>query len=278
LIRLLRRLIPSTAVLSRSPAFGAVSRGVDFVVLPAWRLVTRQPLPPLRYIVRTGVGNNVLFPHYYYLTAGTNVWTFIFGNGYAGFDSTIVDIGSGVGKTALTLRDFNYNGVRFTGRYHGFDVDQEMVAWCRQAFPSDRFEFRHVDVRSSVYNPDGRATPRPLEVAAGTVDLVVAQSLFSHLLEDDVRYYLGEAHRMLGPGGRLMATFFCLEDLKDKKLLGGRWTFEHQVGDARVENREYPESAVSYPRAWMLDAARDAGFSSADVVAPSYQSTLLCVK
>lgn len=278
IVRLLRRIVPSTALLSRSAAFGVVSRGVDLVALPAWRLITPQRLPPLRYMVRTGVGNNVLFPHYYYLTAGADLWTFILGNGYATLDSTVVDIGSGVGKAALTLRDFDYLGNRFTGQYFGFDVDAEMVDWCATAFPSDRFHFSHVDARSAVYNPEGGTAPPQLAVADGAADLVIAQSLLSHLLEDDVVHYLREAHRMLRPGRRMIATVFCLDDLQAQGNLGGRWTFEHQLGAARVENPRFPESAVAYPRSWLVDSARDAGFSQAEVLAASYHSILLCTK
>lgn len=226
--------------------------------------------------MRTGVGNNVFFPHYYYLTAGADLWTFILGNGYARLDSTIVDIGSGIGKAALTLRDYDYLGNRFTGRYHGFDVDEEMVEWCARAFPSDRFRFEHVDTRSTVYNPAGHSVQPPLPVDDGTADLVIAQSLLSHLLEDDVAHYLREAHRMLRPGSRMLATFFCLDDLAELEILGDRWTFQHEVGAARVENRRYPESAVAYPRAWMVQAARDAGFTRAEVLAASWHSILLC--
>jgi SAM-dependent methyltransferase len=278
IIRLLRRFVPSTALLSRSTTFGVLSRGVDLLVLPAWRLVTPQPLPPLRYIVRTGVGNNVLFPHYYYLTAGADLWTFILGNGYATLDSTIVDIGSGIGKAAVTLRDFDYLGNRFTGQYHGFDVDEEMVEWCAHAFPSDRFHFKHVDTRSAVYNPEGGAAQPPLAIADGAADIVIAQSLLSHLLEDDVAHYLREAHRILRPGGRMIATFFCFEDLEEQGNLGGRWTFQHRIGAARVENVRFPESAVAYARQWMVDAGSAAGFSGVDVLAAGYHSILLCTK
>jgi SAM-dependent methyltransferase len=277
-VRFVRRFIPSTALLSHSAAFGVLSRGVDLVALPAWRLVTPQRLPPLRYIVRTGVGNNVLFPHYYYLTAGADLWTFILGNGYATLDSTIVDIGSGIGKAALTLRDFDFLGNRFTGQYYGFDVDEEMVEWCAHAFPSDQFHFEHVDTRSSVYNPDGSPVPPALTVADGAADLVIAQSLLSHLLEDDVVHYVREAHRMLSPDSRMMATIFCLDDLEEQGNLGGRWTFGHRIGAAHVENPRFPESAVAYSRAWMVDTAREAGFSHAEVLAASYHSILLCTK
>ena len=276
--RQIRKLVPSTALLSRSPGYGLMSRLSDLVMRPAWRVFTRQPLPPLRYIVRTGVGNAVFFPHYYYLTAGAGFWMHVFAQGYASLQSTLVDVGSGVGKTALALRDYAYNGTRFGGRYVGFDVDPEMVAWCRRSFPADHFRFERVDAKSTVYNPDGSVDLPPLDVPDGTADLVFSHSLFSHLLEDDVRHYLREARRMLRPGGRTMMTFFCLEDLEALDLLGGRWTFRHPVGPALVENAKYPESAVAYRRDWMLQAAADAGFSSAEVALPYVQSTLLCVR
>lgn len=274
--RQLRSLVPSTALLSRAAPYVLLSRLVDGIARPAWRLVTPQPLPPLRLIVRTGVGNNVLLPHYYYLTAGSSVWLYAFASGFADLESTIVDIGSGVGKTALTLRDLSYHGICFTGTYYGFDVDAEMVEWCRSAFPSDRFRFVHVDTHSGLYNPLGEREQHSLAVPDGSADLVFSQSLFSHLLEDGVRHYLHEGRRMLRPGGRLLMTFFCLDDLETLGMLGHRWSFCHAIGAARVEDERYPESAVAYSKSWMINAARDAGFESAEVVAPSYQSSLIC--
>lgn len=267
--------MPSTAVFSRSLAFRAFSRISDALVRPIWRLSTRQPLPPLSLIVRTGVANSILFPHYYYLTASAHIWSYFFAHGYATLESDIVDIGSGVGKSAVGLRDFSYMGARFAGTYHGFDVDPEMVEWCRAHFPTDRFRFTRVDVRSTVYNPEGRGRPA-LDRPDTSADLVFSQSLFSHLLEDDVRHYLEESHRVLRPGGALLMTFFCMDDLRALDLLGGRWSFLHRVGPAFVENLEYPESAVAYDREWMLAVARAAGFAAPRVILPSYQSTLEC--
>jgi SAM-dependent methyltransferase len=276
--RWIRKIVPSTAVLSRSAGFRILSRISDAVVRPIWRISTRQPIPPLATIVRTGVGNSLLFPHYYYLTASANIWLHFFAHGYATLDSDIVDIGSGVGKSAVALRDFGYMGERFTGSYHGFDVDAEMVAWCRAHFPADRFRFDRVDARSLVYNPEGRGEPPRLEREDASADLVFSQSLFSHLLEGDVRHYLAESHRVLRPGGVLLMTFFCMEDLQALALLGGRWSFSHRVGAAFVENLDYPESAIAYDREWMLAAARGAGFGTPRVILPSYQSTLECRK
>jgi len=277
--RRVRRWIPSTALLSRNRLFRASSWLPDLFARAVLRVLTRQPLPPLPLIVRTGVGNSILFPHYWYLTASAPLWMYYFANRYAGLDSTIVDIGSGAGRSAVGLRDFEYLGERFRGRYLGFDVDPEMIGWCQAHFPVDRFSFMTVDMASTVYNPAGSASSRPrLDCPDGTADLVYSQSLFSHLLEEGVRHYLSESHRMLKPGGWMLMTFFCLDDLERLGLMGGRWTFSHSVGAARVENADYPESAVGYTRSWMVQAAQSAGFAEANVSLPNFQSTIVCRK
>jgi len=267
-------------LLSRSPVFAKASRVVDIFVRPFFWLFTNQPLPPLKFIVRTGVGNNVLFPHYYYLTMSFQLWLYFFHRGYATLDSYIVDIGSGIGKSAVALRDFNYMGnERFRGLYHGFDVDPEMVRWCQEHFPADHFEFTLLDMHNKLYNPQGSIENMPsLSCRDGSVDLVFSQSLFSHLLEENIRYYISEGFRVLKPGGVMSMTFFCLDDLEKLQLLGGRWTFRHRLGAAYVEDEYFPESAVAYRTKWMLEVAKNSGFSHARVVLPAYQSTLECIK
>ncbi len=274
--RRIRRWVPSTALLSRGWVFRVASWIPDRLARAFLGLLTKQPLPPLPLIVRTGVGNSVLFPHLYYLTASSPIWMYFFSNRYADLNSTVVDIGCGVGKSAVGLRDANYMGEEFCGQYLGFDVDPDMVDWCRAHFPADRFTFYRVDSASTVYNPAGRASRPHLECADNTADLVFSQSLFSHLLEEDIRHYLAESYRMLKPGGWMLMTFFCLDDLEELNLMEGRWTFRHAVGSARVENLRYPESAVAYTRSWMIEAALSAGFAEADVILPNYQSTIAC--
>ncbi len=277
--RLARKFVPSTALLSRSALLQPVLATFDSLARLLLRVFTKRPIPPLRYIVRTGVGNSILFPHLYYLTASHNLWLYFFSRGLARLDSAIVDIGSGVGKSAVGLRDFAYADARFIGRYHGFDVDPDMVDWSRRHFDAERFQFSLVDMGSSVYRPEGSTSDKPtLDVASDSIDLVFSQSLFSHLLEDDIKHYLRESCRVLRPGGVLSMTFFCLDDLERLGLLGNRWTFRFPRGAARVENDRYPESAVAYARDFMLEEARRAGFSQASVVLPSYQSTLECIK
>lgn len=245
----------------------------------------------MRYISRTGC-NDVLSPYFFYLTHAVNFWLYAFAQGWANLDSRIVDIGSGCGKSAVALRDFHYMGEQFRGHYFGFDVDADMILWCQQNFDPAHFSFRTIDSYSAVYNPapprlaseGGRQTwgTGSLPVLEGcedsSIDLVMSQSLFSHLLERELRAYVKESARVLRNGGTMAMTFFCMDDLRALKLLGGRWTFEYRRDAAYIENERYPEAAVAYDQSWMLQACREAGFSRVDTILPAYQSTIFCVK
>ena len=277
--RWLRRLVPSTAVLSRSPLFYALSVINDWTVGTASRMITKRRFPPMRYISRTGC-NDVLSPYFFYLTHGVNFWLYAFAQGWANLESHIVDIGCGCGKSAVALRDFEYMGERFRGQYHGFDVDPNMVRWCQENFDPAHFAFRAVDSYSAVYHPEAsnKAAAVRLEGCGdNAIDLVFSQSLFSHLLEDDLRNYVGESLRVLRPGGIMAMTYFCLDDLRRLNLLGGRWTFSHRIGNACVENARYPEAAVAYEQSWIEAVCRQAGFSKVETILPAFQSTIFCV-
>ena len=277
--RWLRKLVPSTAVLSRSAWFYPLSVINDWTVGAACRLIMKRRFPPMRYISRTGC-NDVLSPYFFYLTHGVNFWMYAFAQGWAKLDSRIVDIGSGCGKSAATLRDFEYMGERFEGQYFGFDVDADMVRWCQQNFDPERFTFRKIDSFNAVYNPAGQADlgTRLEGCEDSSIDLVMSQSLFSHLLERELRAYVKESARVLRPGGIMAMTFFCMDDLRALNLVGGRWSFAHRRQAAYIENERYPEAAVAYDKVWMEQVCREAGFSRVETVLPAYQSTVLCVK
>jgi SAM-dependent methyltransferase len=277
---LVRKLVPSTVLIARNPVFSVASRLIDATY--GWYAERRTgvTMPPLRYMVRTGVGNNILFPHFCYATAAHKIWQYFFSQGLARLDSHIVDIGSGCGKSAAILRDFQYADTRFSGHYYGFDIDREQVEWCKRHFPKDHFTFSTVDGESVVYPCSGRASSnQSLSVCKDdTIDFVFSQSLFSHLLQEDLKLYLRESYRVLRSGGAMCMTFFCIEDLRDLGLLGKRWTFRNKMGSALVENTAFPEAAVAYEKEVIIDFAKYAGFPSPEVILPAYQSSLLCIK
>lgn len=229
-----------------------------------------RKLPPNRYRIRVGVGNRLLFNQIDFIRYGYNTWL-RFLSDFVSLSGHIVDIGSGCGRTAYAVRDH----AAFTGHYTGIDVDREMVAWCQKHFPPDRFTFLHADMFSRLYNPSGRKGPCRLPRPDASVDLVFSQSLFTHLLEADVMNYIAESHRILRRGKSMAMSVFCMEDMQRAGLLGDRWTFGHRVGNAYVENLEYPEAAVGYTREFLERITREAGFTRSEVLPRGSQSVLI---
>jgi SAM-dependent methyltransferase len=269
--RLVRLLVPSVAVLSHRRGLMRVLDAVArFFAAPYPEF---RHLPPNHMRIRVGVGNRILFNEAHFLRFGTSVLVSLIDRGVLTLDSNVVDLGSGCGRLADALRRHD-----FRGGYTGVDVDAEMVAWCTANYPSGQYRFELADVYSEVYNPEGGRGASTIPCRDGTQDLIVAYSVLSHLLEDDVRNYLREAYRVLKPGGTILMGAFCLEDMEALGVLGGRWTFPHRSGNAYLQSRRYPEAAVAYHREDLLAWMREAGFATAEVEPHNPQSYLLATR
>lgn len=260
--RYLRGLVPSAAALTYNPAFKAASRVFD--LLPALMFRELRSIPPNYLRIRVGVGNDVFSNQIKYLTAGKNFWFYMLANGYVTLDSTIVDIGCGCGRFAHHLRDYVCSGERFSGRYHGIDIDHEMLDWCRRHFDAERFTFTQSTHRSSVYRND-RAGDASFELPfqSASANLVFSTSLYTHLLPDELENYTREAFRVLKPGGVMAMYVFSVDH--PPHSFGNRHTFVHRLGKAFVESVENPEAAVAYEEEYLLDLVRAIGFTDARV-------------
>ena len=120
--------------------------------------------------------------------------------------SNVLDIGCGCGKTARTLL-YHPN----VNNYVGFDAIRENIEWCRRTIAplsDDRFKFHHFDVYSRAYNPRGklRGTEVIFPADDNAIDFAFAASVFTHLLEEDARHYLGEVRRSLAPDGVFLVS------------------------------------------------------------------------
>jgi SAM-dependent methyltransferase len=190
---------------------------------------------------------------------------FAMNRGWVDFDSTIVDIGVGCGRYAHHLRDFDFRGRRFQGRYIGIDIDQEALDWCKRHFDAERFSFVLSTDKSTSYNRDtGGAAPFKVPVESGTANLIFSTSLFTHLLEEEANNYLAETYRMLKPEGVMAHSVFCLDH--PPPTFGNRHTFAHRMGNAHVESLRQPEAAVAYTKQYLFDRAAALGFREIDML------------
>lgn len=266
--RLARKVVPSTSLLSHNPAFKLLVNLADVPSRMIWS--EYRNLPPNHLRIRIGVGNRFLNNHVFYLRQASSFWVHCFGSGFVDTESTIVDIGCGCGRYAHHLRDYRYVGYRFTGRYIGIDIDQEMLDWCSANFDAERFQFFHSTHANKSYKQEGTQTKYKLPVLDESVDMVFSTSLLTHLLEPELMNYLEESQRALKPGKRMLMSCFCLD--YPPPTYGGRHTFSHKIGNAYVESVEVPEAAVAYTAEFLIRACKQAGFESAEVVSGDGQN------
>lgn len=124
----------------------------------------------------------------------------------------VLDVGCGVGRTAIHLATY----LSRKGAYEGFDIWPEAVEWCQREITARfaHFRFEHIDLFNAAYNPGGTVTASELTFPYEDqrFDLVFLYSVFTHLLPNDLDRYLIEVKRVLKKGGRVLATFFLLND------------------------------------------------------------------
>jgi SAM-dependent methyltransferase len=233
-------VLPSTPVLARWPVFPRALDAAD------WVLHRRDPryaaLPPASLRIRIGVGNRLLRNAEIFDDAHAIIRRYV-EEGWVADGARVLDLGSGIGRNAVALRDQIE-----VASYDGIDVDTEMVAWCRKYLAGPTTRFHHADLYSAVYNPGGQPVAGyQLPLSTSSITFSLGISVFSHLVAGDAAHYASELGRVTAPGGFGCHTFFLLDHLDGH--LGDRWTFKHQLDGCRVESTKYPEAAVAYREA-----------------------------
>jgi SAM-dependent methyltransferase len=270
---LFRRLVPSLASLSRRRWLMAPIDLLDRLLsLPFPEL---RAMPPARLRLRVGVGNRIIANQATALGVSARFWLHYVARGVVRWDSDVVDIGCGWGRVPLMLAQYGYGDERFVGQYTGIDIDPELISWAREHFPSDRFHFELATTRSAVYNPRGDDRAYALPLADGSQDFVFSNSLFTHLLERDLVNYIRESARVLRHGGMMAMSVFCLDQMRERGLLGRRWTFKHQVGQGWVESLRLPEAAVAYSAEMLVTEAAKAGLRDVTIRPPQTGQSVL---
>lgn len=241
----------------------------------------RSLRPPAKLIDQSGPGD--------WQAIGDN-WAqrFVDWGGLTASDA-VLEVGCGVGRVALGL----YDVLGEAGRYEGVDVHRGALRWCRTAI-EPRWpiaHFQHINVRNRAYNRFGRIRPTEVRLPFpdGSFDLVVATSVFTHMLLPEVRHYLTEMRRVVRPGGRCLTTFFVLGDGSPPST-PSEWGIPFapltEDGQTWALKPSKPEAAVAFDLAAVSAAIADAGLRVdppvhwGDWRAPTgsldYQDTVVC--
>jgi ubiquinone/menaquinone biosynthesis C-methylase UbiE len=244
-----------------SPAWRRRARRIAFAPLDAWSRVRGDrsyngiPLP-LRGEIFTGGGD--------FLGIGLRFLDHFQTLGRVLPTDDVLEIGSGQGRMAIPLTAF----LSAEGSYVGFDVVSSAVEDCKQRVSSrfPRFHFLHVPVRNDLYNDAGQAASA-LDFPLGddAFDFAFATSVFSHMEPAEIENYLGETRRVVRPGGRLLATFFLMDDVARQSSKESGFDFAYQEGDAWFMAVKPRSANVAITPESLERIATRAGWSSVDV-------------
>lgn len=169
-------------------------------------------------------------------------------------DEKILDVGSGIGRKTWPL--VSYLSER--GSYDGLELVKSGVEWCTEKYTTKypNFRFQQIDVYNAHYNPEGRyqASEYRFPFAAEEFDLLVLNSVFTHMLPAEVENYLREVARVLKPGGRCLISFFLLNDESIALVEQGKSmiVLPHEQSPVRMQSREKPEEAIGFEEDYVL--------------------------
>ena len=180
-----------------------------------------------------------------------------------GPNSTVFDLGCGYGRVAYALWARGHRA-----RYVGIDILPKAIGWCQENMSpvtNGLYEFVLLDVENSRYNPNG--TVRGDQVTFDLdfqPDVVVATSVFTHLYPTTVQRYLHEISRLLDTSGRVMATFFLINDSQQSCEDEGRSPYpldNELTAFSRFWKLDNPLHVIGYKQDWVVEEANAAGLS-----------------
>lgn len=168
----------------------------------------------------------------------------------------ILDIGSGIGRTAVALVDY----LSDKAEYRGFDTVEMGVNWCKKhitsAYPNFKFDF--YPLANDLYNKHSmKAGEFEFPYPANYFDRVSAMSVFTHLQPEEVENYLIQSSKVLQPGGKCIFTFFIYDDIlaecMDKAEVEFNFPSDHEY--YRLMDEKVKAANVAYHLNYLVDKA-----------------------
>jgi SAM-dependent methyltransferase len=191
-------------------------------------------------------------------------------------EATVLDVGSGIGRSAVALTAF----LRPPGRYEGFDVVEKGVRWCQQRISRDHahFRFTYVPLHNDLYNATGQdATAFRFPYPDAQFDAVFLFSVFTHMVPAEIGHYLQEISRVLRPGGQCLASFFTYAEADQDWIADPSRAFNFPVdhGDHRLMHPQVKSANVALSQTLLARLAREANLRIAQQVPGYWRDTSL---
>lgn len=174
--------------------------------------------------------------------------------------SRVFDIGCGLGRIAIPLTSEIKEG-----EYHGFDIVKKGINYCREQISSKfpNFHFHHQPLYNDLYTSGGKkATETSFPVEDSTMDIAVANSLFTHLVLEETERYIQESSRILKPGGKFYATFF-VRNAKREALMKNLedFSFPHRYENYSLMSEKVKSANVAFDQTFLEGLFAEYGFA-----------------
>lgn len=225
-----------------------LSRRLLYMIPDLFR--NRKKLLPPRGMIYTGASN--------FEKQGTAWVDFFTKNGWLKPASSVLDVGSGIGRIAIPLTGF------LKGDYHGFDPVKQGVNWCKRNISSrfPNFQFQHTELFNDLYKSRGKPSDSfDFPYKDDYFDFVCVISVFTHLLPSEVEHYFGQISRVIKKDGILAATFFLMDDESLSHMEKNRkFYFRYRDGSTWFMNKRVKSANVAYDRTWVEEMIKKYGF------------------
>ena len=172
--------------------------------------------------------------------------------------TSILDIGCGTKFTQAF-----YGRKIPVKRYHGVDVDPEMINFLSATVKDERFSYKHIEVYNARYYNAGErlSADTNLGVQRETFDLICLFSVFTHLDPADFQAMLALTRRYIAPNGTLIFTAFIDNTLSQ---------------DFEDKDPEQPLLMALYRETAVREFARAARWSVRKIFLPGAQHWIVC--
>ncbi len=185
----------------------------------------------------------------------------------------ILDVGCGDGRVASAFA----RNKAYQGRYFGFDINLGRMEKLKAIF-GDRegFDFGYSDVFHSYYNPNGKLNSHAFQYSNAKVDgvfnLIIYNSIFSHMSLNVIKHHFDEAFKYLSENGRIWATGYILDNEMINGFSNQYWDFSvpYDLGFSATPKK--PEGCVAFHEKLWQKSASEAGLKIIRII-PGYWKT-----
>jgi SAM-dependent methyltransferase len=165
--------------------------------------------------------------------------------------STLLDFGCGQGRllNGLLYMDFEVR------KYIGLDTNKKSIKWCRSRLKSEKFPIKFVYLPSfnARYNKNADGLKK-LPFKKDYFDLIFLNSVFSHMLSEDIIFYLKEFHNCLKEEGSIYLTAFVEQNVSDEVENPSNYLSENKG----------PLHRVRYNKEFFFEIIKKSGFEVID--------------